>query len=143
MTDWVDLIIDPAASALASSVTPADFFDPSVFDAALTGLAAPGGWETLLSDLTSISSSGLVLPETSTAATDAGSAAAAADSSTAFWQGLEQSWINSSFGQQVDTSLNTWFAQADPTALHAAADPTGGACGLICNGANGVGGGSL
>jgi hypothetical protein len=48
-------------------------------------------------------------------------------------QTLEQDWINSSMGQQFDTSLNDWFNQVDP-----AADPTGGACGLICNGADGT-----
>ncbi|KAA8967403.1 MAG: hypothetical protein F6Q13_06355, partial [Mycobacterium sp.] len=45
--------------------------------------------------------------------------------------GLEQGWINSGFGQQVDTVLNSWFNLVDPTS---------GACGLICNGTDGVGG---
>ncbi len=64
-----------------------------------------------------------------------GAAASPADS---WLQGLEQDWINSALGQQVDSSLNAWFAQVDP-----ADDPTAGACGLICNGADGVGGGAM
>jgi hypothetical protein len=45
--------------------------------------------------------------------------------------GLEQDWINSGVGQQVDTVLNSWFNLVDPTT---------GACGLICNGTDGVDG---
>jgi hypothetical protein len=58
------------------------------------------------------------------------SSVAAANPVDAWLQGLEQAWINSSFGQQVDTALNDWFNQVDPTA---------GACGLICNGADAQG----
>ncbi|MGB5795843.1 MAG: alkaline phosphatase family protein [Mycolicibacter algericus] len=47
---------------------------------------------------------------------------------------LEQGWINSAVGQQVDTVLNNLFNQIDPMT---------GACGLICNGADGVGGGLI
>ena len=64
---------------------------------------------------------------------DVGSVAAA-NPADAWLQGLEQAWIGSSFGQQVDTALNDWFNQVDPSA-----DPTTGACGLICDGADGVG----
>jgi hypothetical protein len=76
-----------------------------------------------------------VLPETgTTAATDAGRAASSGpDPFTAFVQGLEQDWINSPFGTQFDTSLNTWAAQADASAFNAA-----DSCGLICNGAAGT-----
>jgi hypothetical protein len=49
-------------------------------------------------------------------------------------QGLEQDWINSSFGQQFDTTINSWFNLVDPT---------NGACGLICDGADGQGGGLI
>jgi Phosphoesterase family len=52
---------------------------------------------------------------------DAGSVAAA-NPADAWLQGLEQAWIGSSFGQQVDTALNDWFNQVDPSA-----DPTAGA----------------
>jgi hypothetical protein len=54
-------------------------------------------------------------------AADVGSGAAA-NPADAWLQGLEQAWINSSFGQQVDTALNDWFNQVDPSA-----DPTAGA----------------
>lgn len=64
---------------------------------------------------------------------DAGSVAAASPFDASL-HGLEQDWINSGFGQQVDTALNHWFNQVDPTT---------GACGLICNGADGVWGGTL
>ena len=47
---------------------------------------------------------------------------------------LEQDWINSDFGQQVDTTINSWFNLVDPTT---------GACGLICDGADGQGGGVI
>jgi hypothetical protein len=53
-------------------------------------------------------------------AADVGSVAAA-NPADAWLQGLEQAWIGSSFGQQVDTALNDWFNQVDP-----AADPTAG-----------------
>src|SRR5581483_6993525 len=56
----------------------------------------------------------------------------------AWMHGLEQTWITSPLGQQVDTLLNDWFNQADP-----AADTTGGACGLVCNGADGTPDGTL
>src|ERR1700744_1053987 len=52
----------------------------------------------------------------------------------AWLNGLEQDWINSGFGQQVDTAINSWFNLVDPTA-------TG--CGLICNGADDQGGGLI
>ena len=48
--------------------------------------------------------------------------------------GVEQDWINSGFGQQVDTAINSWFNLVDPTTT---------ACGLICNGADGQGGGLI
>lgn len=56
-----------------------------------------------------------------------------------FVHGLEQDWINSELGQQVDGVLNSWWTQALP----AAATTSSGPCGLICNGADGVAGGSL
>ncbi len=52
------------------------------------------------------------------------SSAAAANPVDAWLQGLEQDWIGSSFGQQVDTALNGWFNQVGPTAdVTAAAQP--------------------
>jgi Phosphoesterase family len=57
---------------------------------------------------------------------DVGSVAAASPVD-AWLQGLEQAWINSSFGQHVDTAINDLFNHVDPSA---------GACGLVCNGAD-------
>ncbi len=131
--DGLDAIIDPVINSILSSVTSFDALlgiDPTTgldlatsFDALLgidptTGLdlalpsadvasAVPSGWEALFGDF-------------SNPAGDVGTAASATDSATStFWQGLEQYWINSSFGQQVDTSLNSWFAQVDPAASSA------------------------
>ena len=62
------------------------------------------------------------------------STVAAASPVDASLNGLEQDWINSSFGQQFDTLINSWFNLVDPT---------NGACGLICDGAEGQGGGLI
>jgi hypothetical protein len=64
---------------------------------------------------------------------DVGSVAAASPVD-AWLQGLEQDWINSGFGEQVDTLINSWFNLVDPA---------NGACGLICDGADGQGGGLI
>jgi Phosphoesterase family len=64
---------------------------------------------------------------------DVGSATAASPVDASL-SGLEQDWINSSFGQQFDTLINSWFNLVDPT---------NGACGLICDGAEGQGGGLI
>ncbi len=61
---------------------------------------------------------------------DVGSVAAA-HPADAWLHGLDQAWINSSFGQHVDTALNDWLNQVHPNA-----DPTAAACGLVCNGAD-------
>src|ERR1700736_2425821 len=115
--DILDTVVGSAVSSAITAVNPTDFLDPSVLSGLLTDLSTPSGWDTLLSDLGGVSSTALTVPtDTGTADGDARSAAAAADPSTAFWQGLEQDWINSSFGQQVDSALNTWAAQVDPAA---------------------------
>ena len=132
--DGLDAIIDPILNSILSSVTSFDALlgiDPSSLgDLALpatdAAAVAPSGWEALFGDLTNPVS-------------DAGTAASATDTSlSSFWQGLEQDWINSPFGQQVDSGLNSYYDQVDP-----AASSAGGACGFICNGTDGVGGGSL
>jgi hypothetical protein len=64
---------------------------------------------------------------------DVGSVAAASPVD-AWLQGLEQDWINSGFGQQFDTLINSWFNLVDPSSS---------ACGLICDGADGQGGGLI
>src|SRR5580692_5678646 len=109
--DGLDAIIDPILNSILSSVTSFDALlgiDPSslgdlAWPATDVAAVAPSGWESLFGDFT-------------TPVSDVGSAASAADSTSAFWQGLEQDWINSDFGQQVDTGLNSWFEQADPAA---------------------------
>ena len=50
---------------------------------------------------------------------DVGSVAAANPADT-WLQGLEQAWVGSSFGQQVDTALNDWVNQLDPTSAYSA-----------------------
>jgi len=67
-----------------------------------------------------------------------GGSVAAASSVDAWLHGLEQDWINSGIGQQVDTAINSWFNLVDPNA-----DLTTGACGLICDGADGQAGGLI
>ena len=104
----MDAIIDPILNSILSSVTSFDALlgiDPSALgDCVRHGGAAPSGWESLFGDFTSPVS-------------DAGTAASVTDSTSAtFWQGLEQAWIDSSFGQQVDSGLNSWFDQVDPAA---------------------------
>jgi hypothetical protein len=65
---------------------------------------------------------------------DVGSVAAATNPVDAWLHGLEQDWISSGFGQQFDTLINSWFNLVDPTT---------GACGLICDGSDGQGGGLI
>ena len=110
--DGLDAIIDPILNSILSSVTSFDALlgiDPSALgDLALpatdVAAVAPSGWEALFGDFTNPVS-------------DVGSAASVADStSSTFRQGLEQAWIGCSFGQQIDTGLNSWFDQADPAA---------------------------
>ena len=133
--DILDLVVGSAASSALTAVNPTDFVDPGMLSGLLGDLSTPAGWDTLLTDFSSPSSLDTVFSG-SFAFSDTGSAAATADSSTSFLQGLEQDWINSPSGQQVDSALNTWAAQSDPAAA-------GDSCGLICNGADGTGGSSL
>ncbi|MGA8548376.1 MAG: hypothetical protein WB785_24405, partial [Mycobacterium sp.] len=132
--DILDLALGSAAGSALTAVNPTDFVDPGVLSGLLADLATPAGWDTLLTDFSSPGNFDAAFSGSS-ALSDTGSAVSAADSSTSFLHGLEQVWINSSFGQQVDSALNTWAAQADPAAA--------GSCGLICNGADGTSGGTL
>ena len=133
--DGLDAIIDPILNSILSSVTSFDALlgiDPSALgDLALpatdAAAVAPSGWEALFGDFTNPVS-------------DVGTAASVADStSTTFWQGLEQSWINSDFRsadrQRAELVRSTRLTRRRPR--------PSGACGFICNGADGVGGGSL
>src|ERR1700759_3461267 len=97
--DILDLAVGSAASSAITAVNPTDFLDPSVLTGLLTDLSTPAGWDTLLADFANPSSFD-ALSASSSALSDAGSAASVADSSSStFLQGLEQAWINSSFGQ--------------------------------------------
>src|ERR1700722_13340443 len=135
--DILDLAVGSAARSAITAVKPTDFLDPGVLSALLGDLSCPAGWGTLLTDFSNPSSFDALF-SSSSALSDTGSAVSAADTSSTFIQSLEQDWINSSFGQQVDSALNTWAAQVDPAATSAAGD-----CGLICNGVDGTGGGTL
>lgn len=114
--DEFELIVDPIINSI-SSIDPALGTDLTAglanLDSALAGAAAF---------------------DPSSAA---GSLGALSNPFDTWLHGLEQDWINSPLGQQVDSASNAWFAQADPSAV-SADDPTAGACGLICNGANGL-----
>src|SRR5271163_1981216 len=124
--DEFDLIIDPIINSLAS-VDPTLAVDMTGWLANLdSALAAASSV-----DASSLAGAAATAESTSLGAlsTDVSSASAANPSDT-FVQGLEQDWMNSSLGQQVDSSLNEWFNQADPAQVNPAADPTAGACGL-------------
>jgi hypothetical protein len=74
------------------------------------------------------------VPELGSLGLGASESVAAASPVDAWLHGLEQDWINSGFGQQVDTTINSWFNLVDPTTV---------ACGLICDGADGQSGGLI
>ena len=117
----LDSIIDPIIASITSA-------DPALG-------ASMDGWMASLDAAFSTTSAvdpASALEGALGAASTVGSSAAA-DPFAAFWQGLEQDWITSPFGSQVDTVLNTWAEQANPAAVEAAAS-----CGLICNGADGT-----
>src|ERR1700722_13616399 len=146
--DEFDVIIDPIINSI-SSVDPMLAVDMTGWLANLdSALAAASSV-----DASSLAGAAATAESSSLGAlsTDVGSATSTANPFDTGLQGLEQGWMNSSFGQQVDTALNDWFNQADPAAANPADDSAAGACGLICNGANGLpgtgengqGGGSL
>lgn len=130
--DEFDVILDPIISSLAS-IDPTLGADLStlVGDFTTSGNSAVVDFSTVLGASTSVAS---LVPDTSSAVPDSGAAAASADSWSAFTQGLEQDWITSSYGSQVDSMLNTWAEKVDPSLV-------GNSCGLICNGADGTSGG--
>src|SRR3984885_10267963 len=113
---------------LGSLATPpkatADEFDV-VIDQVLNAITASLG---------DMAAGSAAVPEVSLGSlSDVGSVAAASPVDASL-QGLEQDWINSGVGQQFDTLINSWFNLVDPT---------NGACGLICDGADGQGGGLI
>jgi hypothetical protein len=131
--DILDSIIDPVINSLAG-------VDPTL-GADMTGWLA--NLDPALAAASSVDTSSLAGAATAESSslgalsTDVGSATSTANPFDAWLHGLEQDWINSSLGQQVDTALNDWFKQADPSAV-AANTGAAGECGLICNGANGL-----
>lgn len=100
----LDVALGSAVSSALTSVNPTDFVDPGVLTGLLGDLSTPTGWDTLLADFSSPSSFDALFSGSS-ALSETGSAASTVDSSASFLQGLEQDWINSSFGQQVDGAL--------------------------------------
>jgi hypothetical protein len=88
----------------------------------------------ITSSLGDVAAGSAAVPELGSLSLGATESVAAASPVDAWLQGLEQDWINSGFGQQVDTTINSWFNLVDPT---------NGACGLICDGADGQGGGLI
>src|SRR5581483_3816647 len=99
--DILDLAVGSAATSAVTAVNPTDFLDPGVLSGLLGDLSSPAGWGTLFNDLGNASSLDALFSGQTSLASDSGAGAAAAtDPSTAFWQGLEQDWINSPLGQQ-------------------------------------------
>jgi len=132
--DEFELIIDPVINSI-SSIDPTPGTD---LTAALGDFTTSSGWDPVLADFSSLdslfgasSSVASVVPDTSSAASDTSSAASSADSWNTFIQGLEQDWITSPSGTEVDNAINTMAEKADPAMV-------GDYCGLICNGANGL-----
>jgi phosphoesterase family protein len=88
----------------------------------------------ITSSLGDVAAGSAAVPELGSLSLGATESVAAASPVDAWLSGVEQDWINSGFGQQVDTAINSWFNLVDPTTT---------ACGLICNGADGQGGGLI
>src|ERR1700758_394553 len=132
--DEFDVIIDPIINSISS-------IDPTLgadLTAALGDFTTSSGWDSVLADFSNLdslfgasSSVASVVSETSAAASETSSAASSADSWSTYLHGLEQDWITSPFGTEVDNAMNTMAEKADPALV-------GDYCGLICNGANGL-----
>ncbi|HUB57004.1 MAG TPA: alkaline phosphatase family protein [Mycobacterium sp.] len=91
----------------------ADVFD-TVIDQVLNAISGSLG---------DVAAGSVAVPELGSLGSGAADPALAAANPADTWlQGLEQAWTGSSFGQQVDTVLNDWVNQLDPSA-----DPAAGA----------------
>jgi hypothetical protein len=88
----------------------------------------------ITSSLGDVAAGSAAVPELGSLSLGATESVAAASPVDAWLSGIEQDWLNSGFGQQVDTLINSWFNLVDPA---------NGACGLICDGADGQGGGLI
>jgi len=117
---FLTLGLGPLANAPKATADEFDVVIDQVFNA-------------ITASLGDLAAGSAAVPEVSLGSlSDVGSVAAASPGDAL--QGLEQDWINSGFGQQFDTLINSWFNLVDPT---------NGACGLICDGADGQGGGLI
>src|SRR5271155_3123381 len=108
----------------AAPTVKADEFDV-VIDQVVNAITASLG---------DVAAGSAAVPELGSLSLGAAESTAAASPVDASLQGLEQDWINSGFGQQFDTLINSWFNLVHPTT---------GACGLVCDGADGQGGGLI
>src|ERR1700744_2311857 len=117
---------------LALGMTPlatAPTVKADAFDAILDPIV-----NSITSSLSDVAAGAAAVPELGSLGLGATESVAAASPVDAWLSGLEQEWINSGFGQQFDSAINSWFNLVDPTST---------ACGLICNGADGQGGGLI
>jgi hypothetical protein len=119
---FLTLGLGPLANAPKATADEFDVVVDQVFNAITASLGDVAAGSAAIPELGSLS----------LGATE--STVAAASPVDAWLQGLEQDWINSGFGQQFDTLINSWFNLVDPTTS---------ACGLICDGADGQGGGLI
>ncbi|MDT5413134.1 MAG: hypothetical protein QOG14_5354, partial [Mycobacterium sp.] len=118
---FLTLGLGPLANAPKAT---ADEFDV-VIDQVLNAIGASLG---------DVAAGSAAVPELGSLSLGATESTVAAASPGDALQGLEQDWINSGFGQQFDTLINSWFNLFDPSST---------ACGLICDGADGQGGGLI
>jgi Phosphoesterase family len=125
LTGAISMFLALGLGPLANAPTvKADAFD-AILDPIINSIT---------SSLGDVAAGSAALPELGSLSLGAAESATAASPVDASLNGLEQDWINSSFGQQFDTLINSWFNLVDPT---------NGACGLICDGADGQGGGLI
>jgi hypothetical protein len=118
---FLTLGLGPLANAPKAT---ADEFD-AILDPIINSITASLG---------DVAAGSAAVPELGSLSLGATESVAAASPVDAWLSGVEQDWINSGLGQQVDTLINSWFNLVDPA---------NGACGLICDGADGQGGGLI
>src|ERR1700761_593553 len=125
LSSGVGAILALGTTQLATAPTvKADEFD-AILDPIINAITGSLG---------DVAAGAAAVPELGSLGLGATESVAAASPVDTWLSGLEQDWINSSFGQQFYTLINSWFNLADPTST---------ACGLICNGADGQGGGLI
>jgi hypothetical protein len=118
---FLTLGLGPLANAPKAT---ADEFD-AILDPIINSITASLG---------DVAAGSAAVPELGSLSLGATESVAAASPVDAWLSGVEQDWINSGLGQQVDTLINSWFNLVDPA---------NGACGFICDGADGQGGGLI